>query len=77
MLLVEAARQAVRAASSRPDADFALFEAEFMKLVEFSYPVDVVVNQPESNFAQGLTRVRLLHEEETLVSLFARIKTPR
>ena len=77
MLLVEAARQAVRAASSRPDADFALFEADFMKLVEFSYPVDVVVNQPESNFAQGLTRVRLLHEEETLVSLFARIKTPR
>ncbi|MFK4298638.1 hypothetical protein ABH924_003809 [Arthrobacter sp. GAS37] len=77
MLLVEAARQAMRAACSRPDADFALFEAEFMKLVEFSYPVDVAVTQLESNSAHVVMRVRLLHEGETLMSLLARVKTPR
>jgi hypothetical protein len=77
MLLVEAARQAVRAASSRPDADFALFEAEFMKVVEFSYPVDVIVHQPESDLAQGAVRVRLVHGEEPLMSLWARVKAPR
>lgn len=77
MLLVEAARQAVRVASSRPDADFALFEAEFTKLVEFSYAVDVVVNQLESNLARGQVRVRMVHEEETLMSLWARVKAPR
>ncbi|MGO4586350.1 ScbA/BarX family gamma-butyrolactone biosynthesis protein [Arthrobacter sp. 2RAF6] len=77
MLLVEAARQAVRAASSRPDADFALFEAEFTKLVEFNYPVDVAVTQLEPHNAHGVTRVRLLHQEETLMSLLARVKRPR
>ncbi|BAS17817.1 hypothetical protein AHiyo8_61200 [Arthrobacter sp. Hiyo8] len=76
MLLVEAARQAARAACSRPDVDFALFEAEFMKLVEFSYPVDVVVTRLESHAAHGVMRVRLLHEEETLMSLLAQVKTP-
>lgn len=77
MLLVEAARQAVRAASSRPDADFALFEAEFMKLVEFSYPVDVAVTQLEPHNALGVMRVRLLHQEDILMSLLARVKSPR
>ncbi|MCZ9884475.1 ScbA/BarX family gamma-butyrolactone biosynthesis protein [Arthrobacter sp. B2a2-09] len=77
MLLVEAARQAVRAACSRPDADFSLFEAEFMKLVEFSYPVDVAVTQLESNDAGGVMRVRLLHKEDTLMSLVARVKGSR
>ncbi|MEW1821819.1 ScbA/BarX family gamma-butyrolactone biosynthesis protein [Arthrobacter sp. NPDC080031] len=77
MLLIEAARQAVRAASSRPDADFALFEAEFIKLVEFSYPVDVAVTQFESNSADAVMRVRLLHKDETLMSMLARVKTPR
>jgi hypothetical protein len=77
MLLVEAARQAVRVATSRPDADFALFEAEFMRLVEFSYPVDVAVTQLDSNIGRGVVKVRLLHEGETLVSLLARVKEPR
>lgn len=77
MLLVEAARQAVRAACSRPDADFALFEAEFIKLVEFSYPIDVAVTQIDSGSAQAAMRVRMLHEGETLMSLLARIKDPR
>ncbi|MHC6221208.1 ScbA/BarX family gamma-butyrolactone biosynthesis protein [Arthrobacter sp. MMS24-S77] len=77
MLLVEAARQAVRAACSRPDADFALFEAEFVKLVEFSFPVDVAVTPVEANNARGPVRVRILHNEETLMSLVARVKVQR
>nr|WP_231497299.1 ScbA/BarX family gamma-butyrolactone biosynthesis protein [Arthrobacter sp. MA-N2] len=77
MLLVEAARQAVRAAYSRPDADFALFDAEFMKLVEFSYPVDVSVTQIEPKIAPSMIRVRLVHQDEPLMSLVARVRDPR
>jgi hypothetical protein len=77
MLLVEAARQAIRAASSRPDADFALFEADFIKLVEFSYPMEVAVSEVEPRGVQGAMRVRMLHDGETLMSLLARIKDPR
>ncbi|MFH5877760.1 ScbA/BarX family gamma-butyrolactone biosynthesis protein [Arthrobacter sp. NA-172] len=77
MLLVEAARQAVRASCSRPDADFALFKAEFTKLIEFSYPVDVVVTKAGSNNSAGVLKVRMLHNGETLMSLQAWVKDPR
>jgi 2-oxo-3-(phosphooxy)propyl 3-oxoalkanoate synthase len=77
MLLVEAARQAVRAACSRPGADFALFEAEFIKLVELSDPVDVAVTSVESNDSHDVMRVRMLRQGETLMSLLAWIKDPR
>ncbi|MEZ2390049.1 ScbA/BarX family gamma-butyrolactone biosynthesis protein [bacterium RCC_150] len=74
MLLVEAARQAVRAASSQPDADFALFEAEFVKLVEFGYPVDVAVSERDPDGAAGDMKVRIMHNDDTLMTLLGRVK---
>ncbi|TDF99979.1 ScbA/BarX family gamma-butyrolactone biosynthesis protein [Arthrobacter terricola] len=73
MLLVEAARQALRAASSRPDADFASFEAEFVKLVEFSYPIDVAVTPAAAGrrCVQEAMTVTMLHRGEAMMTVLA------
>jgi hypothetical protein len=48
MLLIEAARQAVRAATGHPAADFSRFEAEFVKIAELADPVELAVTLPGS-----------------------------
>lgn len=81
MLLIEAARQAVRAATGSPEADFASFEAEFVKIVELADPVEVAVSASPSGSAEtpradGRTglEVRVLNGDEALMILQAAVR---
>jgi hypothetical protein len=76
MLLVEAARQAVRAAIARPGADFSFVDARFLKLVEFRYPLEVIVAPSLPGGDPGEVKVSMIHEGELLVSLVARVNDP-
>lgn len=76
MFLLEAARQAVRAASKRPDADFASLEAKFVKVAELGHSNEVSVVLPEPGDERQEVRVRITHDEDTLMTLVARVKDP-
>ncbi|OFI39444.1 hypothetical protein BIU82_14025 [Arthrobacter sp. SW1] len=73
MLLIEAARQAVRAATGCPGADFACFEAEFVKIVELADPAELAVSLPGPG-SQDLFEVRVLNDGEVLMLLRAAIR---
>lgn len=73
MLLIEAARQAVRAATGCPDADFARFEAEFVKIVELADPAELAVSVPGAGSRDPL-EVRVLNGGEVLMLLRAAVR---
>ncbi|WP_426297966.1 ScbA/BarX family gamma-butyrolactone biosynthesis protein [Arthrobacter sp. R-11] len=83
MLLIEAARQAVRAAMGRPEADFSRFEAEFVKIAELADPVELAVTLPGSGepeasaepgkAGQDSLQVRVLNGDEVLMILQAAV----
>jgi len=81
MLLIEAARQAVRAAIGRPEADFSRFEAEFVKIAELADPVELAVTLPDAGVPEPTAepgvrdplQVRVLNGDEVLMILQAAV----
>jgi len=69
MLLVEAARQALRAASGIPHADFASFNATFHSLVELAHAVAVSASLEGNGTDPGSARVEITRGGSVLMSL--------
>ncbi|WP_051388914.1 ScbA/BarX family gamma-butyrolactone biosynthesis protein [Arthrobacter sp. 35W] len=77
MLLLEAARQALRAASGAPDADFSGFRADFFRMVEFNQPVEVTVSLPGPGQAMDAVAVDIVSGGSVLMSLKGGMATGR
>ena len=84
MLLIEAARQAVRAATGRPAADFSRVAAEFVKIAELADPVELAVTLPGPRGREAVPEtagkarrnpleVRVLSGEDVLMILQAAV----
>ncbi|WP_054010941.1 ScbA/BarX family gamma-butyrolactone biosynthesis protein [Arthrobacter sp. ERGS1:01] len=74
MLLVEAARQALRVASGIPHADFASFNAEFRSLVELAHAVEVSASLEGNGTESGSAGVRISRGGRVLMSLTGALK---
>lgn len=73
MLLIEASRQALRAASGIPHADFSHFTADFFHLVEFGHHVEVAASLAPAGAEPGWVAVDVVHGDRVLMSVKGRL----